>query len=53
MYRVINDSEVLVLPADGGFRETVLHKLRDNELGATWRLAKCYRLCSSESGGLA
>ena len=33
LYRVLNDSEVLVLPAKGGFCEIVLHELHDSALG--------------------
>ena len=33
LYRVLNDSEVLVLPAKGGFCEIVLCELHDSALG--------------------
>ena len=33
LYQVLNDSEVLVLPAKGGFREIVLCELYDSALG--------------------
>ena len=34
LYWVLNDSEVLVLPAKGSFHEIVLHELHDSALGA-------------------
>ena len=40
LYRVLNDSEVLVLPAKGGFRETVLRELHDSALGGHLGAAK-------------
>ena len=33
LYRVLNDSEVLVLPAKGGFHEIILYELHDSALG--------------------
>ena len=33
LYQVLNDSEVLVLPAKGGFCESVLYELYDSALG--------------------
>ena len=33
LYRVLNDSKVLVLPAKSGFCEIVLHELYDSALG--------------------
>ena len=33
LYRVLNDSEVLVLPAKGGFNEIILCELYDSALG--------------------
>ena len=34
LYRVLNDSEVLMLSAEGGYHKTVLCELHDSALGA-------------------